>query len=205
LRARCPAVADATRGFDVRDMVYLDRVSSPTLSPDGRVLVFAKRRSTFRPNKASTSLWIAQPADPRPAPAARLTPEGWNVNSPSFSADGKTVYFLSGKSGSMQLYWRCRWHGGEPTRLTELRAGCRCLQAVARGHAVALAFEVFPDCKADLDCTKKKLDDDGREEDQRQGVRPHVHPPLGYLERRPPQPLFAAKLGGAGSAEIRRC
>ena len=43
-----PAIASTpsnagTRGFTVRDMAYLDRYSSPTLSPDGRVLVFAKR------------------------------------------------------------------------------------------------------------------------------------------------------------------
>src|SRR3546814_12891453 len=37
-----PSLA-ATRGFEVRDMVNLDRYSSPTLSPDGRRLVFAKR------------------------------------------------------------------------------------------------------------------------------------------------------------------
>src|SRR5690349_3320140 len=33
-----PSLA-GTRGFDVRDMVRLDRYSSPTLSPDGRKLV----------------------------------------------------------------------------------------------------------------------------------------------------------------------
>src|SRR3546814_4361305 len=37
-----PSLA-ATRGFEVRDMVNLDRYSSPALSPDGRRLVFAKR------------------------------------------------------------------------------------------------------------------------------------------------------------------
>src|SRR3546814_15231105 len=37
-----PSLA-ATRGFEVRDMVNLDRYSSPTLSHDGCRLVFAKR------------------------------------------------------------------------------------------------------------------------------------------------------------------
>ena len=34
----------------------------------------------------------------------RFTAEGLNVNSPSFAPDGKTVFFLSAKSGSMQLW-----------------------------------------------------------------------------------------------------
>src|SRR3546814_2181374 len=50
-----PSLA-ATRGFEVRDMVNLDRYSSPTLSPDGRRLVFAKRVLDEASGKASTSL-----------------------------------------------------------------------------------------------------------------------------------------------------
>jgi len=53
LLAALPAAA-ATRGFDVRDMVALDRVSSPVLSPDGSVVVFAQRRMDKQATKAST-------------------------------------------------------------------------------------------------------------------------------------------------------
>jgi hypothetical protein len=38
-----PVAANAARGLEPRDLVALDRYSSPTLSTDGRVLVFAKR------------------------------------------------------------------------------------------------------------------------------------------------------------------
>src|SRR3546814_3314607 len=93
-----PSLA-ATRGFEVRDMVNLDRYSSPTLSPDGRRLVFAKRVLDGESGKASTSLWIEDLFARDAAPPKRLTPEGWNVNSPAFSPDGTTVYFLSAKIG----------------------------------------------------------------------------------------------------------
>src|SRR3546814_4432797 len=52
-----PSLA-ATRGFEVRDMVNLDRYSSPALSPDGRRLVFAKRVLDEASGTASTSLGI---------------------------------------------------------------------------------------------------------------------------------------------------
>src|SRR3546814_1647235 len=72
-------------------------LSSPTLSPDGRLLVLAKRVVDFDANKASSSLWIENLLARDAAPPVRLTPEDWNVNSPAFGPDGKTVYFLSGK------------------------------------------------------------------------------------------------------------
>src|SRR5262245_53939029 len=96
--------AAAARGFGIPDLATLDRVSAPTLSPNGRQLVFAKRVVDFGANKSSTSLWVEDLFARDAAPPKRLTPEGWNVNSPSFSKDGSSVYFLSAKSGSMQLY-----------------------------------------------------------------------------------------------------
>ena len=42
LLAALPALANA-RGFEVRDMVKLDRVSAPLLSANGGQVVFAKR------------------------------------------------------------------------------------------------------------------------------------------------------------------
>ena len=112
-----PTFAYAERGFDVRDLAKLDRYSSPTLSPNGRKLVFAKRVVDFDANKASTSLWIEDLFAPDAAPPVRLTPEGWNVNSPAFSPDGTTVYFLSAKNGSSQLYAQ-PVAGGAPKQLT---------------------------------------------------------------------------------------
>lgn len=85
-------------------MVALDRVSSPTLSPDGSVVLFAKRQAKTANGTSATSLWVRNLRTRDVSPPKRLTPEGWNVNSPAFSPDGKTVYFLSSKTGSQQLY-----------------------------------------------------------------------------------------------------
>ncbi len=60
----------------------------------------------------------AQPAHPRRSAAKAITPAGWNVNSASLSADGQTVYFLSAKNGSQQLYAQ-PINGGTPRQLTD--------------------------------------------------------------------------------------
>ena len=155
-----PALA-ATHGFDVRDMVKLDRYSSPTLSPNGRKLVFAKRVIDDKLEKASTSLWIEDLFARDAAPPVRFTPDGWNVNSPAFSPDGETVYFLSAKSGSSQLY-AMPAAGGAPVQLTAFDADVDTFEISPDGKRVAFSAGAFADCKADLACTKKKVDEAGK-------------------------------------------
>ena len=157
LLAALPSLA-AARGLDVRDLQKLDRVSSPTLSPDGSTVLFAKRVVDADVVKASSSLWIRNLLTRDMAPPKRLTPEGWSVNSPSFSPDGKTVYFLSGKSGIQQLYAQ-PVAGGTPRQLTAFALDVASYKLSPDGTRVLFSTDTFADCKADFACTKKKLDD----------------------------------------------
>jgi len=155
-----PTLAHAERGFEVRDLATLDRHSSPTLSPDGRRVVFAKRVVDFDANKASTSLWIEDLFARDAAPPKRLTPDGWNVNSPAFSGDGATVYFLSTRSGSMQLY-AIPAGGGEPRQLTDFAADIGSYKVSPDGSRMAFSAEAFADCGSDLACNAKRLEERG--------------------------------------------
>ncbi|MEL1263722.1 S9 family peptidase [Pseudoxanthomonas putridarboris] len=157
LLAALPALA-AARGFDVRDLATLDRVSSPVLAPDGRAVVFAKRQMDAGVTKATTSLWVRNLLTRDMAPPKRLTPEGWNVNSPSFSPDGSTVYFLSAKSGTQQLY-ALPVAGGAPKQLTAFALDVASYKLSPDGKRVLFSTDTFAECKADFACTRKKLDD----------------------------------------------
>ncbi len=156
LLATLPAIA-AQRGLDVRDLAALDRVSSPVLSPDGGKVVFARRQIDSALTKASTGLWIRDLRTRDMAPPKRLTPEGWNVNSPAFSPDGRTIYFLSGKSGTQQLY-AMPAAGGQPRQLTGFALDVGSYKLSPDGTRVLFSAETFADCKADFACTQKKLD-----------------------------------------------
>ncbi|WP_299346264.1 S9 family peptidase [uncultured Pseudoxanthomonas sp.] len=156
LLAALPSLA-AARGLDVRDLQKLDRVSSPVLSPDGGTVVFAKRIVDAEVVKASSSLWIRNLLTRDMAPPKRLTPEGWSVNSPSFSPDGKTIYFLSGKSGVQQLY-SIPVAGGTPRQLTAFALDVASYKLSPDGTRVLFSADTFADCKADFACTQKKLD-----------------------------------------------
>ncbi len=151
----------AERGFQVRDLATLDRYSSPTLSHDGRKLVFAKRVVDYEANKATSGLWIEDLSARDAAPPVQLTPKGWNVNSPAFSPDNSTVYFLSAKSGSSQLY-AMPTAGGAPKQLTAMPVDVDAFLLSPEGNRVALAAGAFASCGSDLACTKKKVDGDGK-------------------------------------------
>lgn len=151
--AALPLAAQAQRGFTVEDMVKLDRYSSPQLAANGDV-VYAKRVINAEATKATTALWV-KPAN---AAARQLTPAGWNVNSPSVSADGKTVYFMSGKNGSSQVY-AIPLAGGTPKQLTDMAIDVDAYKMSPDNSRVALAMAAFPDCKDDvLACTKARLE-----------------------------------------------
>ncbi len=145
----------AARGLDVRDLVNFDRVSEPTLSPDGKTVVYGLRQVDFVANKAKTGFW-KKSLNSNQAPV-RITAEAFNVNSLSFSGDGQSIYFLSSKSGSMQL-WKQSLSGGDAFQVTNYALDIGSYKLSPDGKSVAFNLEVFNDCN-DLACTKKRLDD----------------------------------------------
>jgi dipeptidyl aminopeptidase/acylaminoacyl peptidase len=145
----------ADRPFEVRDLAKLDRVSSPVLSPNGRKLVFAVRETDFEANRGRTSLWIRDLTTRDMAPPTRLTAVGVNVNTPAFSADGATVYFLSAKSGSQQL-WAQPVAGGEARQLSNYPLDVGGYLLSPDGTSIALTFEVFTDCQT-LACSSDRV------------------------------------------------
>ncbi len=149
--------ATAKKPFEIRDMVNLERVSEPALSRDGKTVVFSVRQTDYAANKGVTSLWIGSLVARDLAPPRRLLAEGMAGNSGTFSLDGTSVYFISSKSGSDQI-WRQGLAGGEATQVTNYPLDVGSYKLSPDGHSLALSFDVFVDCKG-LACTKKHHDD----------------------------------------------
>jgi dipeptidyl aminopeptidase/acylaminoacyl peptidase len=141
--------------FTAEDLVLLKRVSDPQVSPDGRYLVFVLRETDLDANKGHTSLWLlelaATPAQPR-----RLTDATGSDSSPRWASDGRTLYFLSARSGSSQV-WRVQPGSPVAQRVTDYPLDVGSLKVAPRGELLALSMEVFPDC-ATLACTRERLD-----------------------------------------------
>lgn len=151
LAASLPAFA-AERGLDARDLNALDRVGAPTLSPDGRLLAYTLREADLEANRAVTGLFLRGLEDD--AQPRRVNAEGKSANSPSFSPDGRTLYYLSAESGSMQL-WAAPVRGGRARQVTDYPLDVGTYRISPDGQRVALSFRVHPDC-ADLACSRQR-------------------------------------------------
>ncbi|MFL6576560.1 MAG: TolB family protein, partial [Povalibacter sp.] len=85
--------------FSVEDLVRLNRVSQPALSPDGRTVIFTVRETDMSANRGRTDLWSLDITTKGAAPR-RITSQPENDSSAQWSSDGRYVYFLSGRGGS---------------------------------------------------------------------------------------------------------
>jgi len=144
------------RPFTANDLVMLDRVSEPRLAPDGRSVAFTLRQTDFEGNRGLKSIWKLDLTD-KAAQPQRLTATGSNAWSARWSPDGKTLYFLSNRSGSDQV-WSLATGLGEARQVTHLPMDVGSYRLAPDGKRLALSLAVFTDC-ADLACTKQRLAD----------------------------------------------
>ncbi|KQV46419.1 MULTISPECIES: S9 family peptidase [unclassified Duganella] len=156
IAAATNAVA-APRGLTIEDLASMDRVGSPVLSPDASRVVYTVRATNMEKNRGITQLWMIDLKAAKAAPV-QLTQHDASSSQPQWSPSGDAVYFVSGRSGSAQV-WRLPMNaGGEAVRITDYPLGVESFRLSPKGDRLAMAFEVFRDC-ADLACTKKRLDD----------------------------------------------
>ena len=152
LLCAAPAGAEA-RPFGAADLVAMDRLSGPQVSPDGKSIVYVLRSTDLEANRGRTDLWMVGVDGTAPR---RLTSDPAGDSSPRFSPDGKSLYFLSSRSGSSQV-WRLPLDGGEAEPITELPLAVGHLVLSPDGRQLAVTLEVFVDCE-DLDCTVQRLE-----------------------------------------------
>ncbi len=128
--------------FDVHDLLAMERVGDPQVSPDGKRVVFVNRVIDLEKNRGVPDLWLVNVDG---TGLRRLTTHESGSHSPRWSADGEWIWFMSGRGGSSQV-WRIAADGGEAEQVThlELDVGGFVLSPDARELVVAL--EVYPDC-----------------------------------------------------------
>ena len=134
------AARAAGRGLTVDDMLAMQRVAEPAVSPDGKLVAFSVRDTDVAANRGRFDVWVAAVDGSSTRPLTRH-PE--NDTSPAWSADGKSVLFLSTRSGSSQV-WRIPIAGGEAEQVTFLPLDVGGFRPFPDGKRLVLAVEVWP-------------------------------------------------------------
>jgi len=151
------AVAE-THPFTVHDLVALDRLSGLSAAPDGKQAVFQVRVTELDRNRGKTDLWLLNVAD---GSVRRLTSHASSSHSPVWAPDGRTIYFLSARGGSTQI-WRIAVDGGEAEQVTDLPLDVETFKLSPDGATFALSAPVYADLRTMAE-TKARLDEKAEE------------------------------------------
>lgn len=146
--------ARALRPFTATDLVSLDRVSNPQVSPDGRLVAFEVSSLDLAANGRASMVWVMR-SDGGDLRILTPLPEGGS--NPQFSADGMEIYFVTARSGSDQV-WRVPVSGGEPVQVTRFPLPVANVKLSPDGKSLAFTTDVFVDCDT-MECTLKRLDE----------------------------------------------
>jgi len=151
--------ADAAHALTPTDLNSLARVSDPQVSPDGRYVVYVQRETDLESNRGRTDLWLVD-LETASAKPRRLTQHSSNDTHPRWAIDGTSIYFLSSRTGSQQI-WRLPLTGGEAVQITDYPLDVGTFRFSRGGERIALSMEVYRDCP-DLKCTHDRLDNAGK-------------------------------------------
>ena len=151
------------------DLISMHRISGPTLSSDGKWIAFSVSTPDMEKNRGASNIWIVSASGGTPI---QLTQSGRD-SSPAWSPDGKTIAFLSSRSGESQVYL-LSMQGGEAQALTHISTGADMAKWSPDGKTIAFTSSVYPDCKDD-DCNQKR-----DAEKEKNKVKAHVAERLLY-------------------------
>ena len=133
------------RAITFKDLISLHRVGEPQISPDGNWIAYSVATPDLEANRSVRDIWVV--AAGGGGEARQLTRGGSDMRA-RWSPDGKKLAFISGRSGTPQIYW-IALDGGEATRLTSISTGADNELWSPDGKTVAFISSVYPDCRDD--------------------------------------------------------
>src|SRR5512142_2205057 len=115
-------LAQGKRPFTFEEMMALERVGEPQVSPDGRWVAFSAVKVDLKANTRTPHLWVAPLAG---GESRQMTAGVAGEDRPRWSPDGKQLAYTSSQDGSSQV-WVADFDGaagtltGDPRRITSI-------------------------------------------------------------------------------------
>jgi dipeptidyl aminopeptidase/acylaminoacyl peptidase len=145
--------------FGPTDLWAMHRVADVVPSPDGAWVVYVETVYDVAANSSTKGLRLVSTGGGEPRQLT--TPKDAKDYAPQWLPDGKTIAFISSRTGSTQI-WAVRVDGGDPWQVSDLPVDVDNLRWSPAGDMCAFTAEVFAqfvDLKATADHDKKLADD----------------------------------------------
>lgn len=138
------------RALELADMFRLQRVSDPHISPDGKYIAYVVGEVNLTGNSVNSDIWLVPTG--KPDEARRIVASPKADNHPRWSPDGKTLSFVSTRSGTAQVYLLAisdilasKEPSGKERQLTTLFTGASRQMFSPDGSKIAFISSVYPE------------------------------------------------------------
>ncbi|MGL1958665.1 MAG: S9 family peptidase [Colwellia sp.] len=131
--------------FSVEKLNQLNQFHDITLSPKGDTLIYGLKKGSTATDNHLYSQNIST------GKVSQLTSHENAEHNVVWTDDGKSIYFLSSRSGSSQI-WQLMLSGGEAQQVSDFPLDVNGFKLSKNGQTFVLSFTVLPSCN-DLDCS----------------------------------------------------
>jgi dipeptidyl aminopeptidase/acylaminoacyl peptidase len=142
-----------TRAIEFSDFFQMGRVTEPQISPDGRYVAYTITVYNIEKNEGNADIFIVSTDGKE---RRQLTFSEKKDNSPRWSANGKSVAFLSNRDGSSQIYI-IPSGGGEAQKMTDIATEVKSFAWSPDGKYFAIATDMYPESTTPEE--SKKIDE----------------------------------------------
>src|SRR6266851_1284940 len=144
-----PLAAQQRHTITHEDVYLMRRIASPTISPDGRWIVFSVTEPSYTEGEQVSDLWLV-PSDGSAEPR-RLTNTKGGESGVDWSPDSRRIAFSARREGddASQVYVLDLSGGGEAQRVTSLSTGASSPLWRPDGRAILFTSLIYPGAATD--------------------------------------------------------
>ncbi|GHO96124.1 putative peptidase YuxL [Reticulibacter mediterranei] len=108
--------------MSIEDLLALQIAGDPQISPDGSLIAFTVLQCHAEENITSSAIWLVNSAGGKNASPWQITGGEYHDSQPRWSPDGRTLAFVSDRTGTAQIFL-LSLRGGEARQLSSLTQG----------------------------------------------------------------------------------